>query len=139
MPKASKEIFRDDQPLFQGTHDGADAASVLHDQGAMFKELGVNVDLSQYCENATQSTGGAITAVTRDTVSVSGVTWDNGDTYKIYRTSTKSSFISDQWVDVSRGWKINPNDEIMDNGWRSEDYDLDEPNRRKVFGPGQPE
>jgi len=139
MPTASKEIFRDDQPLFQGTHTGADSSSTLRDDGARFKELGVNPSLSQYCENTTQETNGSITASTSDTVTVSGVTWDNGDTYKIYRTSTKSSFISDQWVDVSRGWKIDRDDDMMDNGWRAKDYDLDEPNRRKVFGPGQPE
>ena len=139
MPTATKEIFRDDQPLFQGTHVGADSSATLEDSGARFKELGVDASLGQYVENTTQSTAGNVTASTSNNVTVSGVTWDNGDTYKIYRTAAKSSYISGNWVDVSRGWRIKKDDDVTSYGWRREDVDLDEPNRRDVFGPGQPE
>jgi len=139
MPVATREIFKDDQPLFQGAHGGADSSSVLRSDGAMFLALGVDPSLSQYCENTTQSTGGTITAATNDEVTVSGVTWDNGDIFKIYVTSEKNSFIAGQWCDNSRGWKINPGDDINAYGWRREDEDLDGRNRSKIFGPLQPE
>lgn len=153
MPTASREIFKDDQPLFQGTHKGVDGSDSLYDPGAMFKELGCDPSLSLYIENTTQGTSSNVTGSTSDSVYTDsgggkfpytlpitfGIGWDKGDTYKIYRTDTKNSFLAGQWCDVSRGWRIYPGDDIAENGWRREDYDLDEPNRRKVFGPGQPE
>jgi hypothetical protein len=84
-------------------------------------------------------TGGSITSVTPNSIVAGEVLWRKGDTYKIYRTDTKNSYISGVWCDVSRGFKINKGDDITSNGWRREDVDLDEPNRRQVFGPGQPE
>lgn len=127
----------DDEPLATGTHDGADGAAVLSCMGAMFRSLGVTPVLGQYVENETQTTGGAVTASTDDTVTVDGVTWDNGDTYNVYKTATKDSAISSTLTDVSRGWKADP-DEMVD-GWRPEDKDLDDHGKHRVFGPGQPE
>ena len=136
---ATREIHRDDSPLATGTHSGASSSSVLRDKGANFRALGVDPELSQYCENETQSTGGPVTAATEDTVTATGVTWNNGDTYNIYVTSTKDSLISSVWCDVSRGWKIKKIDEINRHGWRHEDWDIDDKGRKNVFGPGQPE
>ena len=136
---AAREIHRDDSPIFTGTHKGADASTVLRDKGVNFRALGVDPDLSQYCENETQSTGGPVTAATEDTVTVTDVTWDNEDTYNIYATSTKDSFISGVWCDVSRGWKIRKHTDVNREGWRHEDADIDDRGRKKVFGPGQPE
>ena len=112
----------DDDPLFTGTHDGSDSSFDLSDLGALFKSLGATVGV--YCENETQSSGGLITAVTDDTVTVAGTTWDNGDTYNIYKTATKDSVISTTGVDVSRGWKADRGELVS--GWRSEDVDLDD-------------
>jgi hypothetical protein len=106
----------------------------LNDPGALFKSLGATVGV--YCENVTQETGGLITAVTDDTVTVSGVTWDHGDTYKIYKTATKNSTIAKTWTDRSRGWKADP--KKLTRGWFPEDVDLDDHGKHKVFGPGQP-
>lgn len=138
MPTAAREIFRDDQPLFTGTHSGADSASTLRSQGAMFRSLGVDPNLSLYVENVTQSTGGALTAATDDEITATGVTWDYGDTYKVYATSTKNSYIGEQWTDVSRGWKAERG-KLDDEGWRLEDVDIDDHGRKRVFGHGQPE
>jgi sugar lactone lactonase YvrE len=124
----------DDDPLFTGTHDGADSANDLQDMGARFESLGATVGV--YCENATQDSGGAITAVTDDTVTVDGVTWDNGDTYNIYVTDTKNSTIATTWTDKSRGWKADPRE--LKDGWFPDDVDLDDHGKKKVFGPGQP-
>ena len=136
---AAREIHTDSEPMSTGTHKGADGAGVLRDPGACFRSLGANPDLSLYVENDTQGTNGELTAATEDTITVSGVTWDNGDTYNIYKTSSKGSFISDTWTDRSRGWKINAGDKINSEGWRVEDHDIDDRGRKKVFGPGQPE
>ena len=166
---ATREIHRDDEPLFTGTHKGAsysDISSILtgddgavltgddgevltsdggvpgpalRDKGMSFRSLGVDPDLDLYCENETQGTGGTVTASDEDSVTVSGVTWDYGDTYSIYKTSTKNSFISGVWCDVSRGQKINHPDEINRHGWRHDDWDIDNRGRANIFGPGQPE
>jgi hypothetical protein len=165
---ATREIHRDSEPLFTGTHKGISATtailtdsegslikdsdgeyitdsnypnftSVIRDKGACFRSLGIDPDLGLYCENETQGTGGYVTAADEDTVTVSGVTWEYGDTYSIYKTATKDSFISSVWCDVSRGFKINHPDEINKYGWRREDWDIDDRGRKDVFGPGQPE
>jgi len=130
-------INRDSQPLFTGTHAGADGATVLLSHGAMFKTLGAKASIGNYVHNATQDVGGALTASTDDTVTATGVTWDNGDTYNIYVTGTKDSIISRDWSDVSAGFRSDPR-ELID-GWRPEDRDLDDHGKYKVFGPGFPE
>ncbi len=108
--------------------------SVLNDTNARFKSLGATVGV--YCENVTQSTGGAITAVADGSLTASGVTWRNGDTYKIYKTATKGSTIATTWTDRSRGWKADPKE--LKKGWFPDDVDLDDHGKHKVFGPGQP-
>lgn len=113
------------------------AATSLRDDSIDFVKFGVTTGL--YCENVTRSTGATIDTVTSHEITATGVEWRMGDTYRIYRTATKNSIISSHWTDVSRGWKISRSDDITNDGWRREDLDLDYPNRRKVFGPGQPE
>jgi hypothetical protein len=145
---AAREVHSDTEPLFTGTHKGANNSLTLNDPGKCFRSLGADPELSLYIENATQGTNGTVTLSTDDTVgtdptlpltlpAVLGITWDNGDTYNIYKTSTKNSHISDTWVDRSRGWKINKGDKIDAYGWRAEDADIDDRGRTKVFGPGQ--
>jgi len=63
--------------------------------------------------------------------------WDNGDTYKIYKTAAKGQVISTQWTDLSRGWKTPMRE--LERGWKPEDVDIDRDNPGRVFGPGQPE
>jgi len=136
---ATREIHRDDSPIFTGTHKGASSSATLYDKGVNFRALGVDPDLSQYCENETQSTGGAVTAADESNVTATGVTWDNGDTYNIYVSSTKDSFISGVWCDVSAGFKINKKSDVNREGWKNEDWDIDDRGRKDVFGPGYPE
>ena len=136
MSGGTAEIHRDNDYMATGTHGGADGASVLTDS-ADFKSCGINADVGQYVENTTQSTGGNVTASTESTLTVDGVTWDNGDTYKVYITATKNQKISSVWTDVSRGWKADKKE--LSDGWRAEDVDIDDKGRKKVFGPGQPE
>jgi len=108
--------------------------NALNDTDVRLKSLGVAVGV--YCENVTQSTGGAITAVTDTSITATGVTWRHGDTYKTYLTATKNSTIATTWTDRSRGWKADPKE--LKDGWFPEDVDLDDHGKHKVFGPGQP-
>ena len=147
-------LHTDTDPLFHGYHDGPDGVEYIQDDGVMFKQLGAVAGL--YAENATTGNGGVISSVTKENkvyISPTGgefpytlhfvfgggssVTFDNGDEYKIYKTDEKGSTISYDWVDRSRGWQARPED--LQKGWRSEDVDLDDHRKHKVFGPNQPE
>ena len=154
------ETKYDDTPLATGTHKGG-TSTELHDPGADFKSCGVWV--GAYIENDTDATFSSVLTVTEESITTSnseyllvsggetfytsdgevfqvageeGITWDYGDTYNIYVTALKGSFISSMGVDASRGWKAE-HKSLNDEGWRPEDYDLDR-NGEKVFGDGQP-
>lgn len=150
MSGGTQEVHRDSDPLFTGTHDGADGSYVLRSVGAMFKSLGVIPGLA--IENETQSQIGTVISATDDTVTTSEaelpiqipfvlgeaeVIWNNGDIFNIYKTATKDSVISTNWVDVSKGWHAEK--EELVNGWFADDVDLDDHGKYDVFGPGQPE
>lgn len=136
MAGGTSEIHRDTDPLITDTHEGASGASSFYARKGGFRSNGANPALSLYVENETQATGGAMTAATEETVTATGVTWDNGDTMNIYKTSTKGALISSNWTDASRGWKSRRSE--LKDGWRTEDEDLDR-DGRSIFGPGQPE
>jgi hypothetical protein len=135
MAGGSREIHRDDDYLATGTHKGADGAASLFDPGKDLKSCGVIVGLAIY--NTTQVTNGLVTASTEDTVTDDTNTWDNGDTYEIYKTAAKNQVVSSIWTDVSRGWKSDKKE--LQKGWRAEDLDVDRKKPGRVFGPGQPE
>jgi len=163
MAGGTSEVHKDTEPLITGTHDGGNTATVLQDMDAGFRSFGARVGLA--VEHVDKHFYGTITAATETTVTVTwasdeggtpitfgdetlwfgsnqvyfsdAAVWDNGDTYKIYKTSARGSIISTNWVDISRGWKSRKS-ELID-GWRAEDVDIDKQNPGKVFGPGQPE
>jgi hypothetical protein len=152
MSGGTSETHKDSDYMFTGTHHGADGATYLYDKDANFKTLGVHLDSENMVENVTQSTYGVVKTVTDSNLSAYNgninvfpitfpaafpVTWNYGDTYKIYKTETKNSVISSIWTDLSAGWRSDP-DELI-NGWRAEDIDIDDRGRKKVFGPNQPE
>jgi len=129
------EVHKDDEYLMSGTHDGADSATTLRDMDADFKSCGVMDGL--YIENVTGSTNSQVATATEQEVTTDdNISWNKGDTYKIYKTGTKGQVISTEWVDLSRGWKT-PKNELID-GWREDDLDIDRDNPGRVFGPGQP-
>ena len=133
MGGGTSEIHKDLDPLYTEAHVGASGAAAFSNQG---HHLDVIIKTGLAAENATQGTLGVVTAVTDSTITVSGCTWDSGDTIKVYKTATKGRVISTQWVDLSRGWKT-PQKELIE-GWREEDIDLNR-NGEKVWGSGQPE
>jgi hypothetical protein len=133
MSGGTRYVHTDSDPLFTGTHDGPDGAGYLQDMGAMFKSLGAIVGL--YVENATQGTNDLLVSSTDDRVYTGDIfeddfpfefslSWDNGDTYNIYKTGTKGSTISGDWVDVSRGWRAEKRELV--NGWFPDDVDIPE-------------
>lgn len=134
MSGGTTEIHRDDDPLVELEHRGANGAAAFLNRT---QHLDVFLRLGLAAENSTQGTSGTITGFTEHTVTVGGVTWDAGDTLKVYKTATKNSVISTQWTDLSRGLKT-PQDELID-GWREEDVDLNRNGEREVWSPGQPE
>lgn len=120
MSGGASEIHRDLDPLVECTHNGANGATAFLNRKYNFLTF-LTTGIS--AENETQSTIGNITVLTANTITVSGVTWNNGDTLKVYKTATKGSTISSQWVDLSRGWKT-PERELSE-GWRPDDVDED--------------
>ena len=96
------EVYKDDKPQAEGTHKGEDGAGALYDPDTIFSWIEPGV----ICYNDTQETSGAVTATTSNTVVATGVTWNSGDTYSIYKTGTKDSFISRICVGKIYGEKL---------------------------------
>jgi len=143
------ETRKDDTPQSTGTHSGADGSSSLYVKNANFD---VYIKVGVDCHNTTKGTSGAVIAVTENTVTVSAyygdededsyededeasyegyLRWDNGDTYEIYCTTTKDSFISSFRIDKMYGRKLTET--------YSEDYPLPTDIPGDEFAPGQPE
>lgn len=101
------ETNKDDSPQAIGSHGGADAAAVLYDADANFLLVLIGVT----CYNTTQETDGLVTATTRNTLTVAGITWDNGDEYEVYCTATKNSFIGKFAIGRIYGQKLKYNEE----------------------------
>ncbi|MCP4585326.1 hypothetical protein [Pseudoalteromonas sp.] len=112
----------DSDPLVTGTHKGADSASSLYEPSLDFKMCSVATGLAIY--NETQTTNGNVSSVTANNVE-SDITWDNGDTYSIYKTATKDSSISTIAVDKSRGWKVVDLNLLNKYGFLPKDADSD--------------
>ena len=138
--RAQIETHVDDAYLASGTHKGADGGLEAYDQGADFKSCGITVGRAVL--NTTDGSDGLVTAVTEDsfTCTLSGGsnnTWSNGDTYEIYKTAAKGTFLSKTSVDRRFGRKVVRGDVLTPEGLLPEDVDLDE-DTDEIFGPNQP-
>lgn len=70
--------------LLVGNHEGAGPADVaLQVSTGNFVQFGLRPNIGQVLYNTTQSTSGVITAVTDTTVTATGVTWNNGDAFRV--------------------------------------------------------
>ena len=88
--------------LITGAHDGAgpgDAA--LQDNDARFLTKGVQANVGMVLYNLTDSTNGPVTAVTETTITATGVTWDNGDLYRITLIDGIQIANIEHWLDVA--------------------------------------
>lgn len=72
------------EALLSNFDNSGGAANVfLTDTQVNFLEAGVRPNAGMILENTTQNTSGQVTAVTITTVTATGVTWDDGDAYRI--------------------------------------------------------
>lgn len=62
---------------------GAGNASLQDTQVTDFRTLGIEANVGMILYNTTQNTSGAVTAVGANTITATGVTWDDGDAYRI--------------------------------------------------------
>lgn len=141
---SSYETHKDSEPLITGTHRGTNGSTSLYDPTAGFLTAGIDGDLSQAIYNDTQVTNGNVTSST-DTNVESDITWNDGDTYSIYKTSTKDSTLSRIGIDRSRGWKVFSEKELNLDGWFPDDADIDKdrrgntlPKEKRPMSPGSP-
>jgi len=72
------------EALISNVDDSGGAANAfLTDSQVDFTLLGVQANVGMVLYNTTQGTSGQITAVTVHTVTAAGVTWDDGDAYRL--------------------------------------------------------
>lgn len=62
---------------------GVDGSLTLVDTSADFEALGVEANVGMVLENLTQKTSGIITGMTTDSIVAAGVSWDDGDNYRV--------------------------------------------------------
>lgn len=139
--RSSKEIHLDSAYIATGTHDGADGTKTLRNIGAEFKSC--NIGVGVVVENDTDGSSGVTVTITENEIvcTLAGGTnntWTKGDTYYIYKTDTKDSYISSIDVDRRAGRRVKIGDQLTNKGYRPEDQDLDE-NNDEVWSPGHPE
>ena len=76
--------------VWTGNHDNAGPAdAALRDLTIDFVSKGIQPNIGQKLWNVTQGTSGLIVAVSGNTVTATGVTWNNGDEYRISRLTTQ--------------------------------------------------
>lgn len=132
------EVHRDSDYMATGTQRGA-TGTTLSDPSAHFAVFVAQTGL--YIENVTTAEHSTIATLTDlEITTADAITWNAGDTYKIYKTSAKNSLISKEWTDSSRGWKADKRE--LTHGWFPDDWDVNrdaDGGTRKQFGPNQPE
>ena len=88
-----------------GTDDsGGSANAALSDSTADFDDIQAGVGMVLY--NTTQGTNGPVTARTPTTLTATGVTWDDGDAYRI---------VANRWLAVI--WKMWQTRRAYDEGY----------------------
>ena len=89
--------------LLQGTHSGGIGDASLNDPYANFQDRGVQANVGMVLYNTTQSTGGVVTAVTATTITATGVTWDDGDAYRIATLDAEEIATIEHYLNVTSG------------------------------------
>ena len=140
MPGGIAEVFRDVDPLVQGTQKCRTwLAKTISDPGSDFKSCGVRIGL--YVANLTDGSHGFVEDVTEDNITVTltggiSAVWAKNDIYQVFKTSDYGSIIEHHYVDRRFGHKVlNPN-ELVD-GIKPDEIDVDE-YERNIFSPDQP-
>lgn len=87
-----------------GVHDGvgpADAA--LSDAMQNFPNYGIEAGKGMVLYNTTAGTNGLVTAVGTATVTAAGVTWDNGDAYRIVGIDAQQIAQIEHYLNITAG------------------------------------
>lgn len=90
------------EQLLTGAHGGAGPAdAALSDINQQFRTKGVAANQGFVLYNTTAGTSGQVTAVTETTLIATGVTWDNGDAYRITLINGTEVANIQHWLDVA--------------------------------------
>ena len=90
------------EQLLSGAHDGAGPGdATLTDATQQFRTKGVEANKGFVLYNLTDDTSGAVTAVTETSLTATGVTWGNGDLYRITLINGIEIANIEHWLDVA--------------------------------------
>lgn len=90
--------------LLVGAHDAAGVGSpYLQDSTVNFINAGAIANVGQTLYNVTQNSNGLITAVTENTLTATGVVWDNADTYRSAFLSTSQRSQIEHYLNITAG------------------------------------
>lgn len=88
--------------VISSTHEGAGPADVaLQDNRINFLNAGVEKGKGMVAYNLTAGTNGPITDVSTHTVTAMGVTWDNGDSFRIVTVDALEVGTIENYLDVA--------------------------------------
>ena len=88
----------------KGVDDGGGAGlAFLTDTTMTFLDLGVQASIGMVLYNLTTGLNGNVTAATDTTITASGVTWSNGDSYRITLLSGLEIATIENYLDIAAG------------------------------------
>lgn len=90
--------------VLKGADDSGGAGNAfLTDTGADFQTAGVQANQDMVLYNTTQGTSGPVTARTATTLTATGVTWDDGDAYRIVVADGVELSTVEHYLDIAAG------------------------------------
>lgn len=75
----------------------------LTDTAASFLIYGGRANVGQIVYNLTRGTSGLITGITETTITATGVTWSNGDQYRVVFLNTAERAQIEHWLNITAG------------------------------------
>lgn len=82
-------------------NSGGAGNAYLTDTTADFETLGVVPGVGMTLYNITQDTSGPITAITPDTITATGVSWDDGDSYRVVTMTANEETQIQLYLDIT--------------------------------------
>ena len=88
--------------LFTGTDtSGGGPNAFLTDGTADFPNWGIGAGVGMVAYNVTEGTHGPITAVTQNTLTATGVTWSDGDVWRVVTLTENQIAVIEQYLDIT--------------------------------------
>jgi len=89
-------------PLASGVDDSGGAGNLfLTDSTMNFPTFGVEANVGQILYNLTKTTEGPVTSLTQTTITATGVTWDDGDSYRISTLSNQERSTIETYLGIA--------------------------------------